>query len=121
MSHTVIRRTEMVGASLNLGGQPLDLTEYSTTGLMALAVGPRGFGKTNSGLLMAEQLSEQGWVSILIVIRNTPNNLTENFLVFAKIMRERKNALWNMAFELFTLKMHWLNPSTQKLLICHAY
>ena len=66
MSHTVIRRTEMVGATLNLGGQPLDLSEYATTGLMALAVGPRGFGKTNAGLLMAEQLSEQGWVSVLI-------------------------------------------------------
>ena len=66
MSHSVIQRTEMLGASLNLGGQPLDLSEYSTTGLMALAVGPRGFGKTNAGLLMAEQLSAQGWVSVLI-------------------------------------------------------
>lgn len=66
MSHSVINRTEMVGASLNLGGQPIDLAEYSTTGLMALAVSPRGFGKTNAGLLMAEQLSGQGWVSVLI-------------------------------------------------------
>jgi hypothetical protein len=66
MSHRVICRSEMVGARLNLGGQPLHLSEYSTTGLMALAVGPRGFGKTNAGLLMAEQLSSQGWVSVLI-------------------------------------------------------
>ncbi len=66
MSHTVINRAEMVGATLNLGGQPIDLGEYSTTGLMALAVGPRGYGKTNAGLLMAEQLSQQGWVSVLI-------------------------------------------------------
>lgn len=66
MSHNVIQRAEMLGASLNLGGQPLDLSEYSTTGLMALAVGSRGFGKTNTGILMAEQLSAQGWVSVLI-------------------------------------------------------
>lgn len=66
MSHSVIQRTEMVGSTLNLGGPPIDLTEYSTTGLMAVAVGPRGFGKTNAGLLMAEQLAAQGWVSVLI-------------------------------------------------------
>jgi len=42
MSHSVIQRTEMLGASLNLGGQPLDLSEYSTTGLMALADGAGG-------------------------------------------------------------------------------
>lgn len=66
MNHTVILRPEMVGASLNLGGQPIDLGEYLTTGLMALAVGPRGMGKTNAGQLMAEQLSEQGWISVLV-------------------------------------------------------
>lgn len=62
----VIRREEMVGATLDLGGVPLDLSDYATTGLMAVAVGPRGNGKTNAGLLMAEQLSEKGWVSVLI-------------------------------------------------------
>ncbi|MDK9702509.1 MAG: ATP-binding protein [Sulfuritalea sp.] len=51
---------------LNLGGQPIDLSEYATTGLRSLAVGPSGNGKTNAGLLIAEQLSEQGWISVLI-------------------------------------------------------
>lgn len=66
MNHSVIRRTEMFGATLKLGGQPIDLSEYATTGLLALAVGPRGNGKTNAGLLIAEQLADQGWVSLLI-------------------------------------------------------
>jgi hypothetical protein len=64
--HGVIRRDEMLRATLELGGKPLSLAEYATTGLLAMAVGPRGNGKTNAGLLMAEQLSEQGWVSVLI-------------------------------------------------------
>lgn len=66
MNHAVINRTEMIGATLNLGGQTIDLSGYSTTGLRALAVGPSGNGKTNAGLLIAEQLAMQGWVSILI-------------------------------------------------------
>lgn len=66
MKRNVIRRDEMIGATLNLGGAPLDLAEYATTGLLGLAVGPRGNGKTNAGLLIAEQLAEQGWVSVLI-------------------------------------------------------
>lgn len=66
MKRAVSRRTEMVDAILNLGGDPIDLSEYATTGLMAVAVGPRGKGKTNAGLLMAEQLADQGWVSVLI-------------------------------------------------------
>lgn len=56
----------MVGARLHLGGQPIELAEYATTGLLALAVGPRGQGKTNAGQLIAEQLAAQGWVSVLI-------------------------------------------------------
>lgn len=66
MKRAVIRRTEMLDASINLGGTPIDLSEYATTGLLAVAVGPRGNGKTNTGFLIAEQLSRQGWVSILI-------------------------------------------------------
>lgn len=66
MKHTVIRRDEMLSAQLDLGGPPIHLAEYATTGLLAVAVGPRGMGKTNAGLLMAEQLSAQGWVSVLI-------------------------------------------------------
>jgi hypothetical protein len=66
MKRNVIRRDEMLDAHLNLGGRPIDLGEYATTGLLAVAVGPRGNGKTNAGLLMAEQLAAQGWVSVLI-------------------------------------------------------
>lgn len=64
--HQVINRPELADATLNLGGEPLSLAPYATTGLLGLAVGPRGMGKTNAGLLIAEQLSEQGWVSVLI-------------------------------------------------------
>jgi hypothetical protein len=66
MGRSVIRRDEMVGATLNLGGAPLDLSEYATTGLFAVAVAPKGYCKTNAGLLVGEQLSEQGWVTVLI-------------------------------------------------------
>ncbi|MBN8909716.1 MAG: hypothetical protein J0H99_24660, partial [Rhodospirillales bacterium] len=66
MKRNVIRRDEMLGAPLELGGTPITLDEYATTGLLAVAIGPRGNGKTNAGLLMAEQLSVQGWVSVLI-------------------------------------------------------
>lgn len=66
MARQVIQRTEMLSATLNMGGRPLHLADYVTTGLMAMAVGPRGCGKSNVGLLMAEQLSKQGWVAVLI-------------------------------------------------------
>lgn len=66
MSHSVIRRQEMMGAVLDLGGTPLDLTDYATTGLRMVTVGPSGVGKTNAGLLVAEQLAQQGWVSVLV-------------------------------------------------------
>lgn len=66
MQHAVIQRDEMLTAQLDLGGAPIDLAEYATTGLLAVAVGPRGMGKTNAGLMMAEQLAAQGWVSVLI-------------------------------------------------------
>ncbi|MBK8072906.1 MAG: hypothetical protein IPK34_13225 [Ramlibacter sp.] len=66
MKHAVIRRDEMLSAALELGGEPIDLADYATTGLMAVAVGPRGNGKTNAGLVIAEQLAAQGWVSVLI-------------------------------------------------------
>jgi hypothetical protein len=66
MKRNVTRRDEMLNATLHLGGRPIDLAEYATTGLLAIAIGPRGNGKTNAGLLMGEQLAAQGWVSILI-------------------------------------------------------
>ena len=75
MKRTVIRRDEMLGAILHLGGTPITLDEYATTGLLAVAVGPRGNGKTNAGLLIAEQLSRQGWVSVLIDPENELESL----------------------------------------------
>lgn len=66
MTHSVIHRTEMFDAHLDLGGQPVELSEYATTGLVALAVAPRGQGKTNAGILIGEQLAAQGWVSVFI-------------------------------------------------------
>lgn len=66
MKRNVILRPEMTEATLDLGGTPINLEDYATTGLLALAVGPRGSGKTNAGLLMAEQLAEQGWVSVIV-------------------------------------------------------
>lgn len=66
MARKVIHRSEMFTATLNLGGAPIELSEYATTGLLAVAVGPRGNGKTNAGLVIAEQLAAQGWISVLI-------------------------------------------------------
>ncbi|MCR6481025.1 ATP-binding protein [Variovorax sp. ZS18.2.2] len=63
--HSLIRRDEMLKAVLEIGGQPLDLSEYATTGLVAVGVGPRGCGKTNVGQLIGEQLAEQGWVTVI--------------------------------------------------------
>lgn len=64
--HQVINRPEMADAVLNLGGQTMSLAPYATTGLLGVAVAPRGMGKTNAGLLIGEQLSKQGWVSVFI-------------------------------------------------------
>jgi len=66
MTHTVINRTEMNGAFLKLGGRPIPLDDYATTGLRIVTVGPSGIGKTNAGLLIAEQLAAHGWVSVLV-------------------------------------------------------
>ncbi|MCO8402787.1 ATP-binding protein [Burkholderia cenocepacia] len=66
MKHAIIRRPEMDTASLDLGGEAIDLADYATTGLLGVAVGPRGGGKTNAGLVIAEQLAQQGWVCVLV-------------------------------------------------------
>jgi hypothetical protein len=63
--HAVIRRDEMMQATLKVGGQPIDLAEYATTGLLAVGVGPRGCGKTNIGQLIGEQFADQGWVTLI--------------------------------------------------------
>lgn len=66
MSRSVIQRTEMMGAVLDFGSVAIDLSEYATTGLRMVAVGPSGVGKTGAGLLVAEQLAEQGWICVLV-------------------------------------------------------
>lgn len=66
MSHSIIQRPEMASAMLELGGSPIDLADYATTGLRIVTAGPSGSGKTNAGLLIGEQLAEQGWVSVFV-------------------------------------------------------
>lgn len=66
MSRGVIRRSELEGAVLDFGSVAIDLSEYSTTGLRVVTVGPSGIGKTNAGLLIAEQLAAQGWICVLV-------------------------------------------------------
>lgn len=89
MKHSVIQRSEMFGATLNLGGQPIDLSEYATTGLLALAVGPRGNGKTNAGILIGEQLAKQGWVSVLIDPEGELESMYGTAVASADELRER--------------------------------
>lgn len=97
MGRSVIRRSEMFDATLNLGGAPIDLSEYATTGLLGLAVGPRGNGKTNAGLLIAEQLAEQGWVSILIdpegELESMYGDAVENADKLRDLLAERKQPI----------------------------
>ena len=92
MKRKVIRREEMFGATLKLGGTPIRLNEYATTGLLSVAVGPRGNGKTNAGLLMAEQLSEQGWVSVLIDPENELESLYGDAVEDADALRDALRA-----------------------------
>jgi hypothetical protein len=89
MKREVISRDEMLTAALDLGGQPIDLADYATTGLLAVAVGPRGNGKTNAGLLIAEQLAEQGWVSVLIDPENELESLYGAAVKDPEELRER--------------------------------
>lgn len=66
MGRAIFRREEFITAALHLGTVDIDLADYATTGLRIVTIGPSGIGKTNAGLLMAEQLAEQGWVSVLV-------------------------------------------------------
>lgn len=63
---SVFRREELLTATLNLGTSTIALADYATTGIRAVVVGPSGIGKTNALLVMAEQLADQGWVSVLM-------------------------------------------------------
>ncbi|QNM95465.1 hypothetical protein [Chitinimonas koreensis] len=89
MKRAVIQRNEMLGATLNYGGQPIDLSEYATTGLLAVAVGPRGNGKTNAGLVTAEQLAKQGWVCVLIDPESEMESMYGDAVAHAADLRDR--------------------------------
>ena len=97
MVRKVISRDEMNGAVLNMGGEPIELSHYATTGILALAVGPRGNGKTNAGLLMGEQLSNQGWVSVLIdpeeEMESLYGNAVKNEDDLRQQLKSRKNRI----------------------------
>lgn len=60
------RHALYLGSALRLGSLTIPLADYATTGLRIVTVGPSGIGKTNAGLLVAEQLAAQGWVSVLM-------------------------------------------------------
>ncbi len=62
----IFRRDEFLSAAIDFGSTSIDLADYATTGLRVVAIGPSGIGKTNAGLLIAEQLSTQGWISVLM-------------------------------------------------------
>lgn len=47
--HSLVRRDEMMNAVLNVGGQAIDLSEYATTGLLAVGVGPAAAERPTSG------------------------------------------------------------------------
>jgi DNA helicase HerA-like ATPase len=66
VSRAVIQRKELMDAVLDFGTVAIDLSDYVTTGVRIVTVGPSGIGKTNAGLLVAEQLSKQGWICVLI-------------------------------------------------------
>lgn len=66
MKQNVLQRTELLAANLKLGGRTLDLASYATTGLRMLGIATSGAGKTSSGLLIADQLAEQGWQCVLV-------------------------------------------------------
>lgn len=74
--HNVIVRSEMYGAKLKLGGTPIALDDYATTGLAVVLIGPRGSGKTNGAQCIGEQLAGhgdypgQGWVSVFVEPEN---------------------------------------------------
>ena len=66
MSRGVVQRTELLDAVLDFGSVAIELAPYSRTGLRIVSVAQSGMGKTNAGLLVAEQLSVQGWICVLV-------------------------------------------------------
>lgn len=89
MKRAVIQRPEMLEATLRIGTETIELADYAATGLLIVTVGQRGKGKTNAGLVIAEQLSEQGWVSVLVDPEGELESLYGDAVADADDLRER--------------------------------
>jgi hypothetical protein len=89
MPRILIGRPEMLEAELVFGRTTVALADYVTTGLVSVAVGPPGAGKTTAGLVIAEQLAEQGWVSVLIDPEGELEGLYGNCVASPDELRER--------------------------------
>lgn len=93
----VFRRDEFLTSSLDLGSMTLDLADYATTGLRVVAIGPSGIGKTSAGLLIAEQLAAQGWVSVLMdpegEIESLYDALAPDVATLAKRLDDRRESI----------------------------
>lgn len=66
MARKPLNRDHYTEALVQIGAMTLLLQDYATTGLRVVTVGPSGVGKTNTGLVFAEQLSTQGWVCVVM-------------------------------------------------------
>lgn len=66
MARKTLNRDHYAGAVVEIGPLTLQLQDYATTGLRVVTVGPSGTGKTNTGLVFAEQLALQGWVCVVM-------------------------------------------------------
>lgn len=66
VSRAVIRREELLSAHLRLGKRTIELSDYATTGLRTVIVGPSGIGKTSAALCIGEQLADQGWTVVIV-------------------------------------------------------
>jgi hypothetical protein len=85
----VLKRREMLDARLVLGDTTIELADYAATGLLAMAVAPRGKGKTNAALNIVEQLSAQGWVAVIVDPESELAGLYQGAVADPAALRER--------------------------------
>lgn len=98
MKHKVIRREEMLGATLTFGDHVIELDDYATTGLRITAVGPSGTGKTSALLAIMEQLVEKGWIGVIVdpegeVEALYPDSMVETPEALGARLRARRHKL----------------------------
>lgn len=85
-----LHRREFLDRQLHVGAsRPIDLSQYATTGLRTVAIAPSGMGKTNTGLVIAEQLVDYGWVAVLIDPERELEALYGKAVADADELRER--------------------------------